>query len=144
MTPPALSLSVWEKQRQQHLPKIRTFAELRERNLGTFQGQYLDALRDTGENKLLLGWDSRPPQGESHADLAVRALPLLAKLPMVDGPTLLVGHGGLLRTLLGLLDGDDTVDIGKNRIPNAQLIVRHLKPDAWQELASKYGSTSCA
>ena len=35
--------------------------------------------------------------GESLADVAQRSLPFLANLPSVDGSTLVVAHGGLLR-----------------------------------------------
>lgn len=45
-------------------------------------------------------WSARPPGGESMADGAERVVPLLAAL---DGPTLLVTHGGLIRVLHAVL-----------------------------------------
>ncbi len=136
-----ICLREWTAQRQEPAPEIEVHEALRERNLGTFQGQELDHLRASGQTALLLGWASRPPQGESHADLAARALPLLASLPEETGPTLLVAHGGLLRTLLGLLDGTPLDQIGQNRIANATVIERRLAPGHWSDLSQQFGSS---
>ena len=138
-----LGLSVWASKRGDPTPEIRTHRELRERNLGTFQGKHLDTLRKNGNIERLLGWDSRPPHGESHADIAARAVPFLARLPPTIGPTLLVGHGGLIRTLLGLVDEVSLSEIGKNRIPNGQVIDRQLSPNRWKEIALNLGYTPC-
>jgi broad specificity phosphatase PhoE len=70
---------------------------LAERDVGTFSGRNLDELRDSGENHLLLGWHTRPPEGESMACVALRVLPFLASLEPAEGPVLLVAHGGVLR-----------------------------------------------
>lgn len=133
-----LSLETWESHRSTPHPPIERASDLRERNLGVFQGQELDALRESGQVSLLLGWETRPPGGESHRDLAVRALPYLAHLDPVDGPTLLVAHGGLLRTLIGLLDDQPLEEIGRHRIANAVVIERELEPGRWGELAERY------
>ncbi|HUG61943.1 MAG TPA: histidine phosphatase family protein, partial [Methylomirabilota bacterium] len=45
-------------------------------------------------------WNARPPGGESMADGAARVTPLLAA---IDGPTVLVTHGGLIRVIHVLL-----------------------------------------
>ena len=134
-----LTLDEWQHIRGDALPKVEVYSELRERNLGSFQGQHLDTLRSTGQNRLLLGWNTRPPNGESHADLAARSLPVLANLPPTDGPTLLVAHGGLLRVLLGLLDGVPTMEIGSNRIANATLYHRSISDFRWAQLAQEHG-----
>ena len=139
-----LCLAQWATIRQEAHPPLHVDSTLRERNLGEFQGQELDALRASGETQLLLGWNTRPPGGESHSDLAARALPLLAQLPEIEGPTLLVAHGGLIRTLLGLLDGLALDQIGRNRVPNAVVIERTLSPGRWTELYEQYGASSCA
>jgi broad specificity phosphatase PhoE len=139
-----LCLAQWVELRQEAHPPIQIDSKLRERNLGEFQGQELDVLRASGETQLLLGWNTRPPGGESHSDLAARALPLLAQLPDIEGPTLLVAHGGLIRTLLGLLDDLPLEQIGKNRVANAVVIERTLSPGRWIELYEQYGVPSCA
>jgi broad specificity phosphatase PhoE len=135
-----LSLLSWSSGRPEKTPQLQIYTEFRERNLGEFQGRELDGLRASGEADLLLGWDSCPPQGESHADLAARALPILARLPELSGPTLLVAHGGLLRTLLGLLDDIALAEIGPRKVANAKVIERQLNSGRWAELAAEHGS----
>ena len=50
-------------------------------------------------------WNFRPPAGESYADLATRTVPALAD---VEGDTLIVSHGGVMRTLIrSLTDGEE-------------------------------------
>jgi broad specificity phosphatase PhoE len=47
-------------------------------------------------------WNVAPPGGESYAQLALRAGPLLASLPP---GTVVVAHGGITRVALNLLAG---------------------------------------
>lgn len=106
---------------------------LRERHLGQWSGVSLEALRADGRNAELLGWDTAPPEGESHLTMMLRVLPALVELG--EGPdTLMVSHGGLLRALLGLLDGTPTEQIGRVRIPNAQSITRDLSPGVFSRI----------
>ena len=93
---------------------------LRERDLGAWAEVRRDALRASGEMARLISWWGRPPGGESHDDLMRRALPYLASLPTLDAPSLLVGHGGLNRALLGLFDGLPLEEIGARRIQNVE------------------------
>ncbi|MEY3213627.1 MAG: hypothetical protein RIT28_4108 [Pseudomonadota bacterium] len=93
---------------------------LRERDLGEWAEVTRDALRASGEMSRLISWWGRPPGGESHDDLMRRALPYLAALPTLDAPSLLVGHGGLNRALLGLFDGLPLEEIGARRIQNVE------------------------
>lgn len=106
-------------ERRPGVPWIITEA-LRERDLGEWAEIRRDALRASGEIQRLLSWTGRPPGGESHDDLVRRALPFLASLPTLDAPSLLVGHGGLNRALLGLLDGLPLEEIGARRIQNVE------------------------
>ena len=93
---------------------------LRERDLGQWAEVTREALRASGEMARLISWWGRPPGGESHDDLMRRALPYLATLPTLDAPSLLVGHGGLNRALLGLFDGLPLEEIGARRIQNVE------------------------
>ncbi|MBK9372081.1 MAG: histidine phosphatase family protein [Deltaproteobacteria bacterium] len=93
---------------------------LRERDLGEWAEVTRESLRASGEMSRLISWWGRPPGGESHDDLMRRALPFLASLPTLDAPSLLVGHGGLNRALLGLIDGLPLEEIGARRIQNVE------------------------
>lgn len=112
---------------------------LRERRLGEWDHRSLDALRASGEVEILLRWSSRPPGGESLADMAARALPWLAARPDSDAPRLIVAHGGLIRTILGLVDGVDTEELGRHPVANAQPIERVVTAARWAELAAAWG-----
>jgi broad specificity phosphatase PhoE len=71
--------------------------------------------------------------------VARRALPFLVEVSG-PGPFLLVGHGGLIRVLLGLIDEVPLNEIGRNNIANAEPIARDLKTDQWSTvLASLAG-----
>lgn len=136
-----LFLTAWRGEEERPLPPLRISAALRERHLGQWSGLYLEALRADGRHATLLGWDTRPPGGESHLDLARRVLAGL--VPVGDeGPTLFVSHGGLLRTLFGLLDGTPEAEIGRVRIPNAVATTRELAPGTWASLLNKLDASS--
>ncbi len=132
-----LVLGVWSAGRATRPPIIAT-PSLRERHLGAWSGLSLAELRADGRNETLFGWDTRPPEGESHLDLARRSLRALASLDE-DLPTLFVSHGGLLRTLFGLLDGTPRDQIGRNRIPNAVPVSREIAPGTWARLRAELG-----
>jgi broad specificity phosphatase PhoE len=112
---------------------------LAERGVGTFSGRNLDALRDTGENQLLLGWNTRPPDGESMAEVALRVLPFLASLEPVEGPVLVVAHGGVLRIVVGALDGLDLSDRARWKVRNCEPMIRDLGPDTFRKLVAEQG-----
>lgn len=109
---------------------------LRERNLGRWQGQPYPRLRDTGEMQTLLAWSGRPPGGESNADLAWRVVGALADLDarLTPGSALVVAHGGVIRAVLGLLDGTPRDDIAKEHIPNAVPLPREVASGRWEAL----------
>lgn len=102
---------------------------LRERNLGSFEGQLKAELRADGRMDCLLQWDGKPPGGESHRDLALRALPVLVELP--DVPTLVVSHGGMMRTLVGLLDQEPLDEMGRVWVRNCVPETREVRPGDW-------------
>jgi septum formation protein len=102
--------------------------------MGTLQGADIAAARADGRLDALLGWDTAPPGGESHAGLWARALAALGALPPAAGPTLLVGHGGLLRVLLGALDGTPEAARGLRKVPNAVPFPVTLPAGGWAAL----------
>ena len=125
------------------LPEPVVDSGLRERRLGAWSGAILAELRADGRNRALLGWETSPPGGESHDALARRSLTALAAHG--EGPdTLLVGHGGLIRVLLGLLDGEARVAIGRNRIANAEPLRREIPDGTWARLLDSLGETPSA
>jgi len=80
-----------------------------------------------------MSWDIGPPRGESRRDVALRVLGFLEKLepsPM----TLLVAHGTLLSSIIGLLDGTPVDQMGWASVPNATLIHRKVPDGTWGDL----------
>jgi broad specificity phosphatase PhoE len=114
---------------------VHTHSALRERHLGEWQGQSIDALKASGSRDILHAWTGAAPGGESLAALSVRATELLATVHP-SGPILLVGHGGLIRVLLGLIDDTPTDQIGKLNIPNAVPIERTIADGRWGKILS--------
>jgi len=114
---------------------------LRERRLGDWSRRDLDELRASGEVRELIAWEGTIPGGESCRDLAGRLLPWFAARATEghDGPLLVVAHGGVIRVLLGLLDGAPTGSIGRDKVPNAQPISRRVTAATWAALAARWG-----
>jgi broad specificity phosphatase PhoE len=111
---------------------VQPVPALRERAMGAWEGASRRALREDGRfGAVLLSWDVRAPGGESNREAALRAL---AWLEAIDtGPTtLLVAHGGVLRSLIGLLDGRAPRDFLTDEVPNAHPVSRELDPAAWR------------
>ena len=117
---------------------VQEHAALRERHLGEWQGESIDRLKQSGAREALATWTGAAPGGESLAQLCARAVPLLATLH-TQGPTLLVGHGGLIRGLLGLLDDSAKKEIGKRHVPNAVPIVRWIESGRWNQILQGLG-----
>jgi len=113
--------------------EIHQSPELRERHLGEWQGQSIDVLKARGAREELHRWTGHAPGGESLEALAFRSVTHLASLSEAPA-TLLVGHGGLIRVLLGLLDGTEKSAIGRFNIPNAIPILRNVPSGHWEAL----------
>lgn len=106
---------------------------LRERNLGEWQGLRVSDLRLDGRIDHILHWHNRPPGGESLAELMDRVLPALQA--GADGQaTLVVAHGGVLRGVVGLLDGMSQAEAARLRIENAIPMHRLVEMDAWARI----------
>lgn len=115
------------------LPPYRRTPRLRERDLGEWEGVAVADLAKRGGMEVLWSWRGRPPGGESHQDLSLRVLAFLAQSD--DGAdTLIFAHGGLIRCVLGLVDGVPLHEIGKNRIANTQVEARTVAPGTWGRL----------
>lgn len=130
-----LALGDWAQRRGEAPPAPRFSAALRERHLGSWEGAIIAELRRDGRAAVLTSWDERPPGGESLCDLALRSLPLLVQAERA-GTTLLVAHGGLIRVLVGLLDGVPTAVLGREKIANAAPLAREVPPGTWATLLS--------
>ena len=87
--------------------------------------------------RLLLGWESRPPEGESLRQVAERVLAAMVALDDGRGG-LIVAHGGVLRILTGVIEGLTTEQISARNIENARPLVRMLPAGAWSDLAARY------
>jgi broad specificity phosphatase PhoE len=81
-----------------------TLPELRERHVGVLQRVHIaECTADGRRERYLAPWDACPPGGESRATSVRRALAILRHWD--DGtPTLVVGHGTVLRGILALFD----------------------------------------
>ena len=112
--------------------------ELQERSMGDWAHRSLDDVRESGESHLLIDWYKAPPNGESNASLARRSLSYLASVGEVRGPTLVVAHGGLIRVILGLIDGMDYEQIGRVSIANCHAIFRELPEGGFSDLLDKH------
>lgn len=114
-------------------PELQISPQLRERALGSWEGRDKAELRADGSMAHLLTWEGTAPGGESHRDLAERAVPFLASIDQgVD--TLVVAHGGLIRVLIGLLDGLPEDEIGRHAYANAVPHQREVAAGGWASL----------
>ncbi|MGB0641395.1 MAG: histidine phosphatase family protein, partial [Myxococcota bacterium] len=119
-------------------PSLQISEALRERNLGTWQGESIDKLKATGAKDVLLTWKGAAPGGESLYDLALRSIPfLMNRHDKKRGPHLLVGHGGLIRMLIGLIDDAPLEEIGLININNAEPIVRDIESGLWTRIHNR-------
>ncbi len=137
------AIRTWAQARGQAPLAVEEFAALRERGCGSWAHRDRAELRAQGQLQRLTTWEGRPPGGESQGDLWARVLPCLADIESqpVQGATLVVAHGGVLRVLLGLLDGTPRDDIGFFGVPNAQPIHRRLSAEELRCLLRDQGLT---
>ncbi|MBX2803082.1 MAG: histidine phosphatase family protein [Myxococcales bacterium] len=114
-------------------PSLERTPLLRERDLGEWEGQAMAPLRASGAANRLLTWHGAPPGGESQAMLARRVIGWLAEQD--DGRSaLLFVHGGLIRSVVGLLDGTPLDQIGSWRVRNTEVVPRRVPRGRWAEL----------
>ena len=114
-------------------PPLQVHPELRERHLGRWERARLADLRADRRIETLYSWGGAPPDGESQRMLSARVLRWLAAHD--DGTdTLLFVHGGLIRCIIGLVDGTDPEQIGLWKVKNTEWVHRTLPTGHWAEL----------
>jgi 2,3-bisphosphoglycerate-dependent phosphoglycerate mutase len=89
-------------------PKILTDARWREINVGLVSGLTADEAAQKGLGHRVRPFDERFPDGESRADLAVRANVALTDLARTRAGTRVIvfAHGGTIKSAFGVLFGD--------------------------------------
>jgi broad specificity phosphatase PhoE len=125
-----IALARWSELTGKPTPALVLDPELRERTVGDWEGKPRAFLREHGQLALLASWEGRAPGGgESHADLAKRAMSALARY--TERRVLFVCHGGVMRVVMGLLDGIPLEEIGSHTPANAEIIVRTVDAATW-------------
>lgn len=117
-------------------PPIRAHPAVRERNAGAWEGTPYAELRQSGAMNAMLSWTRGPPGGESHRALARRAIAFLAANEDA-GELLVFGHGGWIRTVIGLVDGVPRASIGAVQVANTEVHVRDVAPRTWERLLAE-------
>lgn len=112
---------------------VETAPELRERHLGEWEHKSRPWALHPDRKHRLMSWEEGPPGGEARKDVARRVFTWLASLDATPN-TLLVAHGTLLSTIVGLLDGTPVEKIGWAFMPNATLFQREVPPHQWKSL----------
>jgi broad specificity phosphatase PhoE len=121
-------------------PVAERFAELRERSAGAWARMTYTELRASGHMATLMSWDGCPPDGESQADVARRALAWLAAAD--DGrDTLIFAHGALIRSVVGLLDDVPRDQIASLTPANCGVVTRVVAPGTWARLLAMLAAT---
>ncbi len=117
----------------------RRLADLRERSFGALSSQTIAAVRAGPWSSTRAAWSVAPPDGETLHAVAQRAV--AAVLPWAEGggPVVVVAHAGVIRALVGLLDGLPTQDIGKLRVPWVEPQVRAVAASKWHALYDQLG-----
>ena len=107
---------------------------LRERSCGDWEGHtFLPPSSPPEGGDLLTTWNRRPPGGESLRDVSIRAIEWLADID--DGSdTLIVAHGALMRSVLGVFDGLPWDRIPHFRPANCELYTREAARGHWRSL----------
>ncbi len=108
------------------LPEATPDSRLVEISFGIYEGRLHSELAAgemaiAGERDAAF-WDFRPPQGESYEDVANRVRGFAATL---DGPAIVVAHGGILRILRRLIE-DFPAERAVNWFPPQDSVVHFI------------------
>lgn len=98
---------------------------LRERSCGAWERRTIAHLTETGDLELFHTFDGCPPEGESLRTVAIRALRRLAD-DATGGHVLVVCHGALMRTVIGVLDDIDRTKLGLWKPDNCETVTRDV------------------
>jgi broad specificity phosphatase PhoE len=126
-----LALASWAQHTGRPIPTLVIDPALRERTVGDWEGRPRAFLREQDSSRARELGGPGPGGGESHQDLARRVFPALAR--HLGRRVLFVCHGGVMRVVVGLLDGVADDDIGKTTPANAEIVVRRVTPEAWEQ-----------
>jgi len=101
----------------------QTDASFLEISFGHWEGHTLEELYvDTPalvKSRKIDKWRFQPPGGESYADLAKRTVPALMRLPQ---KTVLVSHGGTMRTIIQHIEQSDENELAKFIVPQDKIL----------------------
>ena len=106
---------------------------LRERSFGAMDSWTREQLDASPWAATRVAWSRSVPGGESLAAVAVRAADGL-RTHSKAGVTLVVSHAGVIRALVGLIDGLPTEAIGRMRVPHVVPWTRRVSPEEWRTL----------
>ena len=112
---------------------VEVVAALRERGFGELDAWPVDRVKASRWSSCRAAWNQASPGGETLAAVAYRAIAAL-DVRKGRGPTLVVAHAGVIRAVVGLLDGQPKVRIGRMRVPQAQPWHRTVEGDRWGQL----------
>ena len=112
---------------------IQSSPSFRERCFGSLQGESKVKLQKDGRLSLLKHWQPETDSIEGFEDLARRLLPQMDRSTQYPCQVLF-SHGGVIRLLLGLIEGKNKTDIATYHIENATPIVVTSPPSGWTSL----------
>ena len=114
---------------------IGTLDGLRERRLGALAGRLRAEIRLSPEAGDLTRWHPGPTGGEGLLETALRACDALRALPPAPC-RLIISHAGVIRALIGAIDGSPRARRGALRVENAAPMARSLPAGAMSALFS--------
>ena len=106
---------------------------LRERSFGAMNLWTIEQVKASAWSSTRTAWHQAAPGGETLACVANRAIEALASLDDV-GATLVVTHAGVMRAVVGLLDGVARDRIGTIQVPHAIPWQRSVPVGGWPGL----------
>ena len=108
---------------------------LRERSAGAWQGRTVEELQREGAlDRDFHPWTASPPEGESLARVARRAIDFLAEIEGDAIDTLVVAHGALIRAVLLVVDDQPRDRLDGWRPRNCEAVTRDLPVGGWAKL----------
>ena len=117
------------------LGPVEVVDALRERSFGPLNGWTRQQVRQSEWADCRVAWRDAPPGGESLEAVARRAAGALAALDTGE-TTVVVAHAGVIRALVGRVDGLPVGDIGRMRVPHGHPMHRLVPSGAWDRIGS--------